>query len=130
MYMTLLNYDGRMFGVINIIDLFLMLFGIAVFSAIASYIFSDVLTGVLTIIVGISSLATLIFLSQRRYGLTREEIQDRIRSTRPSAKSIRRWITEAGEAGSVVLNLRTTVIFGPIFLAVSRIDQSDSEEST
>jgi len=125
--MPIIDGDGRVFALVNVVDLLAVLLGIAVVAAGSTLALSRSVAGPLTAVVAVVGLAGLVLASKWYHGVSWETVRTAIREARPSRPSrpslggIRRWLTAEPEPDVIVIDLRETVTVGPIVLVLDRI---------
>jgi hypothetical protein len=121
--MTLINRDGRLLGLVNVVDLLAVLLAIAVVAAGSTLVASS-LAGPITAVVALAGLAGLVLLSKWYHDIEWATVADAARDARPSRPSIggvRNWLTAEPDPDVIVVDLRETLTVGPIIVVVDWI---------
>jgi hypothetical protein len=121
--MTLINRDGRLLGLVNVVDLLAVLLAIAVVAAGSTLVASS-LAGPITAVVALVGLAGLVLASKWYHDVEWAAVADAARDARPSRPSIggvRNWLTAEPDPEVVVVDLRETLTVGPIIVVVDWI---------
>jgi hypothetical protein len=121
--MTLIDRDGRILALVNIVDLLAVLLAIAVVAAGSSLVASS-LAGPITAVAALVGLAGLILLSKWYHDVEWATVADAARDARPSRPSIggvRNWLTAEPDPDVVVVDLRETLTVGPVIVVVDWI---------
>jgi hypothetical protein len=121
--MTLIHRDGRLLGLVNIVDLLALLLTVAVVAA-GSTLVAGSLAGPITAVVALVGLAGLVLASKWYHGVTWATVSDAARDARPSRPSIggiRKWLTADSDPDVIVVDLRETLTVGPIIVVVDWI---------
>jgi len=121
--MPIIDEDGRIFALVNVVDLLATLLAIAVFAAISALALSQFATP-LTAVIAVVSVAGLVLASKRHYGVSRETVVESIRDSKPSRPSFRgawQWLTADPDPDVIVIDLRETLTVGPVIVAIEWI---------
>jgi hypothetical protein len=133
--MPILDEDGRVFALVNIIDLLAVLLAIAVVAAGSTLALSQSVAGPLTAAAAVAGLAGLVFASKWYNDVAWETVEAAVRDARPSwpspptLRGIHRWLTAEPDPDVIVVDLRETVTVGPVILVLDRIVESVSGRS-
>jgi len=125
--MPVIDEDGRIFALVNVVDLLAVLLAIAVVAAGSTLALSQSIAGPITAVVAVASLAGLVLASKHYHDVAWETVRAAVRDakpslpSRPSLRGLRHWITAEPEPDVIVIDLRETVTVGPIILVFDRI---------
>jgi hypothetical protein len=125
--MSIINEDGRVFALGNVVDFLTVLLGIVVVAAGNTLVLSKSLAAPLTAVVTVAALAGLVRTSKWDHDVSWETVRAAARDakpSRPSRASIKRlgqWLTAEPDPDVIVIDLRDTVTVRPIILVLDRI---------
>lgn len=121
--MTLIHRDGRLLGLVNIVDLLALLLAVAVVAAGSTLVASS-LAGPITAVVALVGLAGLILASKWYHDISWATVADAARDARPSRPSIGgigSWLTAETDPDVIVVDLRETLTVSPIIVVLDWI---------
>jgi hypothetical protein len=133
--MPVIDEDGRIFALVNVVDLLAVLLAIAVVAAGSTLALSQSIAGPITAVVAVASLAGLVLASKHYHDVAWETVRAAVRDAkpsrpaRPSLRGLRQWLTTEPDPDVIVIDLRETVTVGPIVLALDRLVRSLGERS-
>jgi hypothetical protein len=121
--MPVLDENGRVFRVVNVVDLLVALLTVAVVAAASALLLPGSVAGVLVVGIGLVSLGGLVFLSRRRFDVSWSEVRSAMRPNLsvPTLGGIKRWFTADPDPDVVVIDLRETITVAPFIVALDRI---------
>jgi hypothetical protein len=128
--MPIIDEDGRVFALVNVVDLLAVLLAIAVVAAGSTLALSQSVAGPITVVVAVAALAGLVLASKWYHGVSWETVETAVRDAKPSVPSrpslggVRRWLTAEPDPDVIVVDLRETVTVGPVILVLDRIVES------
>jgi hypothetical protein len=122
--MTIVDRQGRFFGLVSVIDLIVFSVLVSVVAAGSRLALSRALAGQLTAVVVVVGLLGLVVASKWYHDVQWETVANMAREARPSLPSrpsletLRNWVTADPDSGVVVVDLRETLTVGPIIIAL------------
>jgi len=125
--MTLVDQQGRFFGLVSVIDLVAFSVLVSVVAAAGRLALSSALAGRITAVVVVVGFLALVIASKWYHGTRWETVTGMAREAWPSLPSrssretLRNWLTADPDSGVVVVNLRDTVTVGPVIIAIDWI---------
>ena len=118
--MPIIDREGRVFALVNVVDLLAVLLGIAVVAAGSALALSQSVAGPLTVIVAVLSLLALVLASKRYHDVSWDAVGAAARDAWPTAPSrpflrgLWNWLTAEPDPDVIVIDLRETLTVGPI----------------
>ncbi|MFB6228316.1 MAG: DUF4330 family protein [Halobacteriales archaeon] len=124
--MPLIDENGRLLRLVNVIDLLAVLLAIAVVAAGSSLALSSAVAGPLTAVIAVASSFGLVLASKWYHDVEWGTVTDAARDARPSLpsqpiRSVWNWLTAEPDPDVIVIDLRETLTVGPIIVVLDLI---------
>jgi hypothetical protein len=124
--MPLIDEDGRLLRLVNIVDILAFLLTIAVVAAGSTLTLSSAVAGPLTAILAVVGSLGLVLASKWYHDVEWATVTDAARDARPSLpsrplRSVWHWLTAEPDPDVIVIDLRETLTIGPIIAVLDLI---------